>query len=159
MMNEDRLYRALDKILPHKEALEEYLKESAGSLFDLDYELFLYDVTSTYFEGEALGNPRAQRGYSRDHRSDVTTVEEIVEVMEGRYGKANRIWLMVVNWSLSVAIKPCVYGRCLLTADRRLWHGRSAVRSKTAAPTNSQQRRFRYRMPRGVNAGSPWEGF
>lgn len=122
MINEDRLYRALDKILPHKEALEKYLKESAGSLFDLDYELFLYDVTSTYFEGEALWNPLAQRGYSRDHRgdckqvclglvvtrdgfplgyevfagnrSDVTTVEEIVEVMESRYRKANRIWVM-----------------------------------------------------------------
>jgi transposase len=122
MINEDRLYRALDKILPHKEALEEHLKERAGSLFDLDYELFLYDVTSTYFEGEALANPLAQRGYSRDHRSDckqvclglvvtrdgfplgyevfagnrsdVTTVEEIVEVMESRYGKANRIWVM-----------------------------------------------------------------
>ena len=122
LINEDRLYRALDKILPHKEALEEHLKERAGSLFDLDYELFLYDVTSTYFEGEALANPLAQRGYSRDHRSDckqvclglvvtrdgfplgyevfagnrsdVTTVEEIVEVMESRYGKANRIWVM-----------------------------------------------------------------
>ena len=122
MINEDRLYRGLDKILPHKDALEGYLKESAGSLFDLDYDLFLYDVTSTYFEGEGLWNPLAQRGYSRDHRgdckqvclglvvtrdgfplgfevfagnrSDVTTVEEIVEVMESRYGKANRIWVM-----------------------------------------------------------------
>jgi transposase len=93
-----------------------------GSLFHLDYDLFLYDVTSTYFEGEARMNPLAQRGYSRDHRgdckqiciglvvsregfplgyelfsgnrTDVTTVEEIIELMEGRYGKANRIWVM-----------------------------------------------------------------
>jgi transposase len=121
-INENRLYRALDKLLPHKEALEIHLKENAGNLFDLDYDLFLYDVTSTYFEGEASGNPLAQRGYSRDHRSDckqvciglvvtkdgfplgyevfagnrtdVTTVEEIVEVMESRYGKASRIWVM-----------------------------------------------------------------
>jgi transposase len=121
-INENRLYRALDKVLPHKEALEKHLKEKAGSLFKLDYDLFLYDVTSTYFEGEAAANPLAKRGYSRDHRgdckqvciglvvtrdgfplgyevfagnrSDVTTVEEIVEVMEGRYGKANRIWVM-----------------------------------------------------------------
>ena len=121
-INENRLYRALDKVLPHKEELEKHLKEKAGSLFKLDYDLFLYDVTSTYFEGEAAGNPLAKRGYSRDHRgdckqvciglvvtrdgfplgyevfagnrSDVTTVEEIVEVMEGRYGKANRIWVM-----------------------------------------------------------------
>ena len=121
-MNEDRLYRALDQVLPHKEALERHLKETVGSLFKVDYDLFLYDVTSTYFEGESRLNPLAQRGYSRDHRgdckqiciglvvtrdgfpmgyeifagnrTDVTTVEEIVEVMEGRYGKANRIWVM-----------------------------------------------------------------
>jgi transposase len=121
-VNEDRLYRALDKVLPHKEALEKHLKESAGTLFNLDYDLFLYDVTSTYFEGEAQGNKLAQRGYSRDrrsdckqvciglvvtrdgfplgyelfsgNRSDVTTVEEIVKIMEDRYGQANRIWVM-----------------------------------------------------------------
>jgi transposase len=121
-INEDRLYRALDQVIPHKEALEGHLKERAGSLFHLDYDLFLYDVTSTYFEGEARINPLAQRGYSRDHRgdckqiciglvvsregfplgyelfsgnrTDVTTVEEIIELMEGRYGKANRIWVM-----------------------------------------------------------------
>jgi transposase len=121
-INEDRLYRALDQVLPYKEALEQHLKERAGSLFKLDYDLFLYDVTSTYFEGEARINPLAQRGYSRDHRgdckqvciglvvsregfplgyelfagnrTDVTTVEEIIEIMEGRYGKPNRIWVM-----------------------------------------------------------------
>ena len=121
-INEDRLYRSLDKLLPHKNALEVHLKEKAGSLFNLDYDLFLYDVTSTYFEGLAEGNPLAQRGYSRDHRgdckqvclglvvtkdgfplgyevfagnrADVTTVEDIVEIMENKYGKANRIWVM-----------------------------------------------------------------
>jgi transposase len=121
-INEDRLYRSLDKILLQKTALETHLKERAGSLFKLDYDLFLYDVTSTYFEGESKDNPLAKRGYSRDHRgdckqvciglvvtrdgfplgyevfagnrSDVTTVEEIVEVMENRYGKADRIWVM-----------------------------------------------------------------
>jgi len=121
-INEDRLYRALDQVLPYKEALERHLKERAGSLFKLDYDLFLYDVTSTYFEGEARNNPLAQRGYSRDHRgdckqiciglvvsregfplgyelfagnrTDVTTVGEVIELMEGRYGRANRIWVM-----------------------------------------------------------------
>ena len=121
-INEDRLYRALDKLLAHKDALEVHLKEKAGSLFNLDYDLFLYDVTSTYFEGLASGNPLAQRGYSRDHRgdckqvclglvvtrdgfplgyevfagnrADVTTVEDIIGVMEEKYGKANRIWVM-----------------------------------------------------------------
>src|SRR4030043_812349 len=121
-ITEDRLYRALDQVLPFKEALEQHLKERAGTLFKLEYDLFLYDVTSTYVEGEARINPLAQRGYSRDHRgdckqiciglvvsregfplgyelfpgnrTDVTTVEEIIKLMEGRYGKANRIWVM-----------------------------------------------------------------
>ena len=118
---DERLYRALDALLPHKEELEEHLKNRLGELFGLKYDLLLYDVTSTYFEGEAKGNPMAQRGYSRDKRSDckqvciglvvskcgmplgyevfegnrtdVTTVEEIVETMERRYGKADRIWV------------------------------------------------------------------
>ncbi len=119
---DNRLYRALDKLLPHKRELEVFLKEKLGELFELEYDLLLYDVTSTYFEGEAKGNPLAQRGYSRDkrsdckqvtiglvvsrcgmplgyevfagNRSDVTTMQEIVETMEARYGKSNRIWVM-----------------------------------------------------------------
>ena len=121
-INEQRLYRALDRLLVHKAALETFLKNRLGSLFDLEYDLLLYDVTSTYFEGQANGNPKAQRGYSRDrrgdckqvciglvvtkggmplgyevfagNRSDVTTVEEIVETMEARYGRADRVWAM-----------------------------------------------------------------
>jgi len=121
-VEETRLYRALDRLLPHKRALESHLKQRFGELFALDYDLLLYDVTSTYFEGEAKGNPQAQRGYSRDsrpdckqvciglvvtrdgyplgyevfagNRVDVTTVEEIVEAMEERYGKAGRVWVM-----------------------------------------------------------------
>ena len=121
-INEDRLYRALDALLPHKSALEKHLKEKLGELFTLDYDLLLYDVTSTYFEGQAQDNPQAQRGYSRDHRPDckqvnialvvsrcgmplgyevfagnrhdATTVEEMVQHMETLYGRANRIWVM-----------------------------------------------------------------
>lgn len=121
-VNDDRLYRALDRLLPHKEALEAHLKRRLGELFGLDYELLLYDVTSTYFEGQAAANPLAQRGHSRDHRrdckqvciglvvtregvplgyevfagnrTDVTTVEEIVGAMERRYGQARRVWVM-----------------------------------------------------------------
>ncbi len=121
-VNDDRLYRALDRLLPHKEALEAHLKERLGSLFDLDYDLLLYDVTSTYFEGQAEGNALARRGYSRDHRpdckqvciglvvtrggiplgyevfagnrTDVTTLEEIVTTMERRYGRAERVWVV-----------------------------------------------------------------
>jgi transposase len=121
-INDDRLYRALDRLLPHKEALEMHLKAHLGALFELDHELLLYDVTSTYFEGQAEGNALACRGYSRDHRpdckqvciglvvtregvplgyevfagnrTDVTTVEEIVTTMERRYGQARRVWVM-----------------------------------------------------------------
>jgi transposase len=121
-VNDDRLYRALDQLLPHKEALETHLKNRLGTLFDVEYDLLLYDVTSTYFEGAAAANPQAKRGYSRDHRpdckqvcialvvsrgglplgyevfdgnrADVTTVEEIVETVESRYGAAGRIWVM-----------------------------------------------------------------
>ena len=117
---DELLYRALDKLLPHKEALEKHLKNRLGELFKLEYDLLLYDVTSTYFEGQCEGNPMAQRGYSRDkrpdckqvciglvvskcgmplgyevfegNRADVTTFREIVATMEARYGKADRIW-------------------------------------------------------------------
>ncbi len=119
---DNRLYRALDKLLPHKEGLEKYLKGRFGELFEIQYDLLLYDVTSTYFEGEAQGNSQAKRGYSRDkrpdckqvcialvvtkegiplgyeifdgNRRDVTTVKEIVSKIEARYGAANRIWVM-----------------------------------------------------------------
>ena len=122
-VNDDRLYRALDHLLPHKNALQTHLVERLGELFSLDYELLLYDVTSTYFEGQAERNPMAKRGHSRDrrpdckqvcialvvvtregiplgyevfagNRTDVTTVEEIVGSMEERYGKADRVWVM-----------------------------------------------------------------
>ena len=121
-VDDNRLYRGLDELLPHKEALEVFLKQRFGELFALEYDLLLYDVTSTYFEGQAKANPLAQRGYSRDHRSDCkqvciglvvtrcglplgyevfagnrhdsTTLEEIVEKMEARYGQAQRIWAL-----------------------------------------------------------------
>jgi len=121
-LSDEQLYRALDKLLPHKEALEEHLQHRLGELFAVEYDLLLYDLTSTYFEGEAQHNELAQRGYSRDHRpdckqvniavivtregiplghevfagnvSDVKTLKQIVESVERRYGKAKRIWVM-----------------------------------------------------------------
>src|SRR6266849_6790915 len=65
-INDDRLYRALDRLLPCKGALEVHLKSRLGKLFGLQYDLLLYDITSTYFEGAAAANPQAQRGHSRD---------------------------------------------------------------------------------------------
>jgi hypothetical protein len=70
----DRLYEGLDRLLPHKAAIEKHLKDRLGDLFDLDYDLLLYDVTSTYFEGQCKHNPLAQRGYSRDGRPDCLQV-------------------------------------------------------------------------------------
>jgi transposase len=120
-VDDNRLYRALDELLPHKERLQVHLKQRMGNLFALEYDILLYDVTSTFFEG-AADFPMAQRGYSRDQRSDckqvciglvvsrcgmplgyevfpgntadVATVEQVVTLMEDRYGKSNRIWVM-----------------------------------------------------------------
>src|SRR5258708_4664770 len=120
-VDDNRLYRALDELLPHKEQLQIHLKQRMGDLFALEYDLLLYDVTSTFFEGSA-DFPMAQRGYSRDQRgdckqvciglvvsrcgmplgyevfpgntADVSTVEQIVTLLEERYGKSNRIWVM-----------------------------------------------------------------
>ena len=121
-VDDNRLYRALDELLPHKEALEIHLKNRMGEHFDIEYDLLLYDVTSTFFEGQCLANPLAKRGYSRDQRgdckqvcialvvtrcgmplgyevfagntADVTTVKGIVEMIERRHGKSDRIWVM-----------------------------------------------------------------
>ena len=118
----DRLYAGLDRLGPHKEAMERHLKQRLGDLFDLKYDLLLYDITSTYFEGECLGNPMAQRGYSRDSRPDCpqvciglvvttdgiplgdevfagnthdsTTVETMIKAMEAKHGRADRVWVM-----------------------------------------------------------------
>ena len=118
----DRLYKALDQLLPHKEALEKHLRERLGELFELKCDLLLYDVTSTYFEGDLPGCPLAQRGYSRDSRPDrpqvclglvVTeegfplgyevfagnthdsqTVQSVVESLEKKYGSLDRVWVL-----------------------------------------------------------------
>lgn len=121
-INEDRLYRGLDKILPLKTELEAHLREKWEGLFGIKYDLLLYDVTSTYFEGQVKGNPQAQRGHSRDHRpdckqvciglvvtregmplgyevfpgnlNDSKTVQSVVTSIESRYGKSDRVWVM-----------------------------------------------------------------
>ena len=120
-VNKDRLYRGLDHLLAHKAALEAHLSKRCGELFAVQNEVLLYDVTSTYFEGQAEANPQAQRGYSRDHRPDckqvcialvVTfdgfplgyevfagnthdsrTLQTIVATMEARHGMLGRVWI------------------------------------------------------------------
>ena len=69
-INDTRLYRCLDRILPHKTKLEQHLKQRYGELFGAEFDVLLYDLTSTYVEGAAEKNPMMRRGYSRDHRPD-----------------------------------------------------------------------------------------
>jgi transposase len=121
-INDSRLYRCLDRILPHKTKLEQHLKDRYGALFGAEFDLLLYDLTSTYVEGAAEKNAMMRRGYSRDHRpdceqmvialivnqegfpfsyetfhgnrADVSTMETILRMVERKYGKARRIWVM-----------------------------------------------------------------
>jgi transposase len=120
-INDTRLYRCLDRILAHKTKLERHLKERYGALFGAEFDVLLYDLTSTYVEGAAEKNPMVGRGYSRDHRpdceqlvialivnnegfpfsyetfdgnrSDVSTMKTILRMVERKYGKARRIWV------------------------------------------------------------------
>ena len=118
----DRLYAGLDQLQPLKEALEKHLRGRVGELFAPSQELLIYDVTSTYFEGQCVKNPQAKRGHSRDHRPDClqvciglvvtedglplgyevfegnrhdsTTLKTIVDTMERKYGRSRRIWVL-----------------------------------------------------------------
>jgi len=121
-INDDRLYRALDQLLPFKQEILRHLQDRYTAWFGSDFDFLFYDITSTYFEGQALANEQARRGYSRDNRSDcaqvciglvvnrdglpvayelfdgnradVTTFEGVVDTMERTYGKAQRIWVV-----------------------------------------------------------------
>ena len=120
-LNSTRLYRCLDRLLPHKKKLEQHLKQRYGELFGTEFDAMLNDLTSSYMEGAAENNPLLQRGYSRDHRpdckkliialivdvegvpfsyetmdgdrADVTTLETMLQMVERRYGKARRVWV------------------------------------------------------------------
>jgi len=120
-INDTRLYRCLDRLLPHKGALERHLRQRYGELFAAQFDVLLYDLTSSYVEGAAAKNPMMQRGYSRDHRpdckqlvialivnpegfplsyeifdgnrADVTTLEAMVRLVERKYGRARRVWV------------------------------------------------------------------
>jgi transposase len=118
----DRLYRCLDRLLEHKQELFVWLRQKWADLFQADFEVLLYDLTSTYFEGEMEENPKARRGYSRDGRpdclqvvialvittdgfplayevmngntADCTTLRGFLDKIEQTYGKAKRMWVM-----------------------------------------------------------------
>ena len=121
-VNDDRLYRALDAVLPTRDALFTHLQQRYGQWFGTTFDILLYDITSTYFEGLMVRNPQARRGYSRDgrpdclqvciglivtpeglpiayevfegNRGDSTTVEEIIERLRTKYGHERRVWVM-----------------------------------------------------------------
>jgi transposase len=118
----DRLYRCLDRVLAHKQELFIHLRQRWKDLFEEEFDVLLYDLTSTYVEGEAEQNPKARYGYSRDGRpdckqvvialvvtprgfplayevmdgntSDKTTLRDFLKKIESAYGKARRVWLM-----------------------------------------------------------------
>jgi transposase len=153
-VNKDRLYRALDHLILHKEALEAHLSRRCGELFAVENEVLLYDVTSTYFEGQAEANPLARRGYSRDHRPDckqvcialvVTfdgfplgyevfagnthdsrTLQTIVATMEARHGMLGRVWIS---------------DRGMASADNLAWLRRTGRRYIIGAP-KSELKKF-----------------
>jgi len=121
-VTKDRLYRTLDGLRAAQVPIEDDLQKQLQTLFDLDYDLLLYDLTSTYFEGLAEANELAARGYSRDHRrdckqvvlalvvtrdgfplahftlkgntQDLATVERVVTEVEKRFGRLQRVWVM-----------------------------------------------------------------
>jgi len=120
-INDTRLYRCLDRLLPHKTQLERHLTGRYGELFRAEFDVLLYDLTSSYVEGAAEKDPMMRRGYSRDHRpdckqviialivngegfplsyetfdgnrADVTTVEAVLRMVERKYGRARRVWV------------------------------------------------------------------
>jgi len=120
-VNDTRLYRCLDRLIPHKTRLERHLRQRYGELFAATFDVLLYDLTSSYVEGQAEKNPMMRRGYSRDHRpdckqvvialivnedgfplsyetfdgnrADVTTLEVVIRMVERKYGKARRVWI------------------------------------------------------------------
>ena len=122
MAEKDRLYRCLDRLLVHKQDLFVWLRQQWADQFHADFDVLLYDLTSTYFEGEMADNPKANRGYSRDGRpacvqlvialvmttdgfplayevmdgntSDRTTLRGFLDRIEATYGKAKRLWVM-----------------------------------------------------------------
>ena len=120
-LNDSRLYRCLDRLMAHKTKLERHLRQRYGQLFEAEFDVLLYDLTSSYVEGAAAKDPLMQRGYSRDHRpdckqvvialivnpegfplsyetfngnrADVTTVEAVMRMVERKYGRARRVWV------------------------------------------------------------------
>src|SRR5205823_9311757 len=163
-INDTRLYRCLDHILPHKTKLEQHLKQRYGELFGAEFDVLLYDLTSTYVEGAAENNPMMGRGYSRDHRpdceqmvialivnsegfhfsyetfdgnrADVSTMETILRMVERKYGQAQRIWVL----------------SSVLCAEGNMQAIRRRGGQYRVGTPRSQMKRFAYRRAAGKRA-------
>ena len=150
----DRLYRCLDRVLEHKQALFVWLRAKWADLFHADFEVLLYDLTSTYFEGAMEENSKARRGYSRDGRpdclqvvvalivttdgfplayevmdgntTDCTTLRGFLDKIERTYGKAQR---HVGDWTGAFRAKRR-WPRCATRRGRfTTWWGRRRAKS------------------------------
>src|SRR5205814_3526492 len=154
-INDTRLYRCLDRLLPHKGALERHLRQRYGELFAAQFDVLRYELTSSYVEGDAAKNPTMQRGYSRDHRpdckqlvialivntegfplsyevfdgnrADVTTLEAMVRLVERKYGRARRVWCSIAA-SSAKRTWPCCAG-----AEDSIWWARRAANSESSS--------------------------
>ncbi|MCC7045980.1 MAG: IS1634 family transposase [Alphaproteobacteria bacterium] len=162
-VNKHRLYRALDELLLPKAALEVHLSQRCGDLFSAQNEALLYDVTSTFFEGEAGANPLARRGHSRDHRpdckqvcialvvtfdgfplgyevfagnsNDARTLQTTVATMEARHGMLGRVWIA---------------DRGMASAESLAWLRQAGRRYIIGAPKSELKR---YAVPLAVSGG------
>ncbi len=122
VLKDDTLYRCLDKLVAHKRAFFSFLRARWETLFDVRFDVLLYDLTSTYFESDSPFAGKRQYGYSRDKRpdcvqvvialivtpegfplayevmpgntSDKTTLTEFLERIEQQYGRSDRVWIM-----------------------------------------------------------------
>ena len=148
----DRLYRCLDRLLEHKAALFQHLRERWQDLFQTPFDVLLYDLTSTYIEGQGEEIPKAKYGYSRDQRfdckqlvialvitpegfplayevmegntADRTTLRGFLEKIESSYGKARRVWVMDRGIPTEEVLEE------MRTADREIFYLVGTPRSK-----------------------------
>ena len=148
----DRLYRCLDRLLEHKAALFQHLRERWQDLFQAQFDVLLYDLTSTYIEGEGDAIPKAKYGYSRDQRfdckqvvialvitpegfplayevmegntADCTTLRGFLEKIENSYGKARRVWVMDRGIPTEEVLEE------MRTSDREIFYLVGTPRSK-----------------------------
>src|SRR5262249_5694542 len=142
-INDTRLYRCMDRLLPHKKELERHLKQRYGELFGAEFDVLLYDLTSSYVEGGADRNPMMQRGYSRDHRPDCKQL--IIALIVNVEGFA-------FSYEIFDGNRRDV---TTLEAILRLWSARTAKRRGGGSLTEGLLRRRIWRLY-GKEAHSIW---